>query len=228
MAVVCCWSAKGGVGATVVAAGLALAGAHGVGAPTLLVDLVGDLPLTLGIDAPGAGLSAWSDHGADAPPDALRRLAVPVVPGVALLPRGDGPLSASVAEVLIALLAASGRTVICDVGRLGAVHHLPTLGTELVARCDTSLLVSGTDAVSLGRSGTVGHPTDGVVLVGPQRPTDRRRVARAALPAPVLAELELDPRVRAAVTGGLVHRALPAAFHRSLVDLRVAILGAPP
>ena len=49
-----CWAAKGGSGTTVVAATRALTTPH----PTLLVDLAGDLPTTLGLTHPdGPGVS---------------------------------------------------------------------------------------------------------------------------------------------------------------------------
>ena len=51
-----CWSAKGGSGTTVVAAGIALAAST----PTLLVDLVGGLPTALGLPDPaGPGVADW-------------------------------------------------------------------------------------------------------------------------------------------------------------------------
>lgn len=54
-----CWSCKGGAGTTVAAAALALLLGAEAG-PTLLVDLGGDLPATLGLAEPAAGLTTWA------------------------------------------------------------------------------------------------------------------------------------------------------------------------
>ena len=53
-----CWSAKGGSGTTVFAAALALV--MGQRRPTVLVDLDGDAPATLGLAQPsGPGVAEW-------------------------------------------------------------------------------------------------------------------------------------------------------------------------
>ena len=63
-----CWAAKGGSGTTVVATAMAIASSS----PTLLVDLAGDVPATLGMPEPdGAGLFDWLRS--DAPADAAGR-----------------------------------------------------------------------------------------------------------------------------------------------------------
>ena len=64
---IACWSVKGGVGTTVVAAALASSLAHlyaDVGG-SLLVDLAGDMPTALGLPEPGdPGLTGWTRAGA--------------------------------------------------------------------------------------------------------------------------------------------------------------------
>ena len=93
---IACWSAKGGVGTTVVAAALALllaahrrpwrrAGRPGRRRPRRA------RPARAGVARASAG---WLAAGDRVPADALARIEVEVAPGLALLPRGDGALVA--------------------------------------------------------------------------------------------------------------------------------------
>lgn len=147
--VIACWSAKGGAGTTVVAAGIALALARCAGPPAegsrpsaaearpprpvigippgpsagvLLVDTERDLPLVLGMPRRSApGLGDWLASGPDVPVDGLARLEVAVQPGVALIERGAAvPDDIDRAEVLAAVLATDPRHVVIDCGSLGA------------------------------------------------------------------------------------------------------------
>lgn len=225
VSVVCCWSAKGGVGATVLAAGIAMAACRLPARPgVVLVDLAGDLPLTLGIggrQGDGPGVADWLARGPAAPPDALARIERSVDARLALVPRGAGALDPAGVDLLLQVLSASGRLVVIDAGCLpqGGV----TFGAAVTRRAGASLLVSGTDAVALARAERTSHRATGVVLVGPGRPADRRRVASAVLPAPVVATMAFDPRVRAAVANGLARTRLPNGFRRTLDALALAI-----
>lgn len=98
----CFFTAKGGSGATVTAAALALLAARR--RETLLVDLVGDLGLTLGLVEPdpvpgagGWGVAGWL-HAPHPPPDALLRMEREVMPGLSLLPFGAGPPGSAIAD----------------------------------------------------------------------------------------------------------------------------------
>ncbi len=98
----CFWTAKGGSGATVTAAALALLAARR--GETLLVDLVGDLGLTLGVlecesvpPLSGWGVAGWL-HAPHPPPDALIRMERPVMPGLSLLPFGAGPAGSTMGD----------------------------------------------------------------------------------------------------------------------------------
>ncbi len=119
---IACWSVKGGVGTTVVAAALAIsASRHG---PVLAVDLAGDLPGCLGVAEPvGPGVSEWLAAGPEVPPDALHRMQDPLAPDLSLLARGRGPQPAHRAGALVQLLSAMGGTVVVDCGRLDEAHH---------------------------------------------------------------------------------------------------------
>ncbi|HEY8545363.1 MAG TPA: hypothetical protein VIL36_09965 [Acidimicrobiales bacterium] len=114
-----CWSAKGGVGTTVVATGLALVLASREPGGVVLADLAGDVPAVLGL-APveSAGLAGWLAAGPSVPADALARLEVPAGP-LAVLPRGTGALRAERAPVLATLLRRASRPVVVDCGLVG-------------------------------------------------------------------------------------------------------------
>ena len=187
---IACWSAKGGVGTTVVAASLALSLVHRREAPSgsgsagaLLADLAGDLPAVLGVPEPsGPGLSGWLAAGPDVPADALGRLEVPVGPGLHLLPRGAGPLGTDRVDVLIGLLAADPRVVVADCGRLD-VASAPAL---LAAGSTRSLLVTpGVLPRAAPRRARAHHPVGGgprqragAVARAPRRRAGRRRPGR--------------------------------------------------
>src|SRR5262245_58082821 len=80
---VACWSVKGGVGTTVIAAALALLMAGKSPAGAVIADLAGDVPAVLGRPDPESpGLAGWLAAGDDVPADALRRLEAPGVDGL--------------------------------------------------------------------------------------------------------------------------------------------------
>ncbi len=145
---IACWSAKGGVGTTVVTAGLALilsnprpdgsaanqsrarreadpvqtvAGGKSLDpGEVLIVDLAGDIPAVLGMPEPtGPGVADWLAAGPDVPPEGLARIEVRVTEGLAVIPLGSQPLGhVARAEVLAGILGSEGRHVIIDCGRL--------------------------------------------------------------------------------------------------------------
>lgn len=214
-----CWSAKGGSGTTVVAAALALV-LGSSGRDALLVDLAGDLPAALGVDPrSGGGLTDWLAAGAEVPADGLARLEVPVVDGVALLPRGDGALGASEqVSVLARLLTADARAVVVDCGRLSATT--PTdegeVALELARSATHSLLVTRPCYLALRRVATVPLRPSGVVLVDePGRSLDAVDVEHV-VGAPVVAAITVDPAVARAVDAGLLSTRLPRGLARAL------------
>ena len=245
---IACWSAKGGVGTTVVAAGLALATrTANRAAPSLLVDLDGDLPCCLGLPDPeGPGVAEWAASGPEVPPDALSRLEVPVTTGLALLPRGHGPLLPDRIDLLVSLLIASGRRVVVDCGALGPPQarrarvdssraggerqHGPVAGAEpegsvdrrvqaaarVVAAAPSSLLVVRPCVMGLHRSSRLGLRPSGVVVIREPGRALRAADVEAVVGAPVLAELALDPAVARAVDAGLLGARLPRGFADAL------------
>ncbi|HWJ62594.1 MAG TPA: cellulose synthase operon protein YhjQ/BcsQ [Acidimicrobiales bacterium] len=211
-----CWSVGGGVGTSVVVAGLAVAAARAEEA-VLVADLGGDQPLVFGAPDPvGPGVAQWLGAAADVGADALRRLEVDVAPGIALLPRGDGELPAARAPDLLAALEDDDRFVVVDAGVLGAGG----LVARLVDGAARSLLVARACPITLARLARIeGQPTEVVVVRDRRRSVTWHDIAEAS-GAPVVAELEIDPAVAAAVDAGLERRALPRSFVRVLGGVR--------
>jgi hypothetical protein len=189
---IACWSTKGGVGTSVVAAALALLLGRTADRGAVLADLAGDAPAVLGLPEPAS----------------LGRIEIEIATGVALLPRGDGPLSPGRAGVLAALLGDATRPAVADCGRVDD----PAV-TAVAARASRSLLVTRSCYVALRRLQQAPLRASGVVLVTePGRVLSARDVEVAA-DAPVLAEIPLDPQVARLVDAGLLTGRLPRSLH---------------
>jgi hypothetical protein len=213
---ICCWSAKGGVGTTVVAASLALVLAERTPTGVLLVDLAGDVPAALGLSDPaGPGVTGWLAAGPEVPADALARLAVPVLPNLDVLPRGEGPLGdGSRLELLAALLAADDRAVVVDAGLVAAGSPV----VPLAAGATTSLLVTRGCYLALRRAVAAPLRPSGVVLLAePGRALDGHDVD-GVLGVPVVAEIPVEPAVARAVDAGLLASRLPRGVRRALEE----------
>lgn len=214
--VISCWSAKGGSGTTVVAVTLALLGARRHQQGVLMVDLAGDVPAALGVPDPaGPGVRGWAAAGREVPADALARLALPVYPGVDLLPRGEGPEpDRPRLELLSALLAADDRLVVVDCGTLST--DSPTLA--IAGASTSSLLVIRPCYLALRRAVAIPLRPSAVVLVSePGRALDRGDI-ESVLGVPVAAEVAVDPAIARAVDAGLMASRLPRGLQRSLRD----------
>jgi MinD-like ATPase involved in chromosome partitioning or flagellar assembly len=211
---VTCWSVKGGVGVTVVAATLAVLLGRRTPGGSLLADLGGDAPAALGLPEPGSpGLADWLAGGTVVPVDALGRLEIEVTPGVGLLPRGPGNLAADRADVLAAQLAGCPRPVVVDCGTGGASGAVTT---SLIRCAQRSVLVTRPCYLALRRAMSLAErPTEVVLVREPGRALSRDDVERVVR-APVTAEVELDPAVARAVdSSGLAGR-LPRSLERGL------------
>lgn len=214
---IACWSAKGGVGTTVVASSLAMVLARRAPTGVVLADLAGDVPAALGLadaDADSPGLAGWLRAGEDVPADALSRLEVDVAPGLTLLPRGRGRLRPPRAGTLATLLERGARPVVADCGTrlVGARSELATVASR-------SLLVTRPCYLALRRAVSIAHRPTGVVLVRePGRVLGRADVERV-VGAPVVTEIEVDPAIARAVDAGLLTTPqLPRALRRALRD----------
>jgi hypothetical protein len=201
------WAAKGGAGATVLAA------AHAVVAATrrapVAVELDGDLARALGVQPPTeAGVAEWLAAGAEVPADALDRLLVPAGDDLWVLPRGAGPLQPARAGLLGRLLADSPRDVVVDAGtRPGAAAR------AVVREADRSVLVTRACYLALRRLPEIDLAPTEVALV--------REEARALGPADVAAVTGVPVRTHVGVEPGIA-RAVDAGLLRSRIPRKLA------
>jgi hypothetical protein len=198
-----CWSLKGGTGTSVVATAMALCSSI----ETTLVDLDGDVPAVLGLDEPsGQGVADWL--ASDAPASALADVTVEVVAATTLVPRGRStidPTSPRWAELTNWL--GSRRNAVIDAGT-----GPPPVGLMCTDVC--SLLVTRGCYLALRPAAQVDRRPDGVVLLAePGRALGRTEVS-AALGAPVVGTISVDPAVARAVDAGLLSTRLPRLLQR--------------
>jgi Mrp family chromosome partitioning ATPase len=211
---VSCWSAKGGSGTTVVAAGLALLLARSHPEGVLFVDLAGDGPPVLGSPEPeGPGVSDWLAAGDAVPADGLARIEVPVAPGIQLAPRGRSSFErVDRAEVLAAVLAGDARPVVADCGRVD-IDAVPRV---FAAAATTSLLVTRPCYLALRRAVALALRPSGVVLMRePWRALEGHDVEEV-LGVPIVAEVDHDPAVARAVDAGVLANRLPRGLRHAL------------
>ena len=203
------WAAKGGSGATVLAAAHALRLATTT--PTLLVDLDGDLPAALGVPAPAAGVAEWTGAGERVPVDALDRIAVSIGPNLQLIGSGEGVPAADRAPVLADLLVRSPHTVVVDGG-----SRPGPLASAVIRRADRSILVTRACYLAIRRFGGLDlAPTEVALVREPQRALGPEDVA-AAIGAPVRTRIPVDPGIARAVDSGLLASRMPRALVRAL------------
>ena len=207
------FSAKGGAGCSVVAAGCALLSARDQ--QTLLVDLNGDLPDVLGLEPAEPSRQGVGDWlGATAPlPDTLRRLEVRVGDSLALLPTGEtGPgFRPEQWRVLAHLLASEGRRVVIDVGHW-VQPPLPVLSAS-----DRTVLVTRACYLALRAAARSPGPDDIVLVSEPGRALGPNEVG-SYLGVDIGAVVKWDPAVARAVDAGLLAGRLPRSL-RSLGTL---------
>ena len=210
---VACWSAKGGVGTTVVSVGLALAlGRAGAGA--LLVDLAGDVPAAVGLpEHDGPGLCGWLDAGSGVPPDALARLEMPVCSSLSLVPRGRGLLGDDDrVRVLASMLAADARPVVVDCGVVEAASP----AWVLAGAATRSVLVTRACFLALRRARACSlRPSEIVLVAEPGRSLHASDIADV-LDAPVRVEVPFDPSISRAVDAGVLASHEPRVLARAL------------
>lgn len=212
-----CWAFKGGSGATVIAAGLALTAPD----PTLLVDLAGDLPTVLGCPLPaGPGVTDWL--AADVPPARLASLELPLAPGLDLLPRGaaEPATGGTRHEALAAHLAADARHVIVDAG----TRPPPS---ALAREATTRLLVVRNCYAGLRAAAAAAGPAPTAIVMVDE--AGRRLGAddvEAALVAPVVAVVLHDPAIARAADAGLLLTRLPPGLRRPLRPIASARVAA--
>ena len=208
------WSPKGGSGTSVAAAAVALVAAGR--AATRLADLDGDQPAILGLPslpepAGPAELAAWLAVGPSAPTEWLDDMAVPVVPGLSLLPCAPGAAPGASPEAGAALGVAlrDGGVTVVDAGSGtgqggGAVR-------AAVEVADSALMVIRPCYLALRRA--VRDPllksSCGAILVEePGRALDSADVA-AVLGLPVVGRVPVRAEIARAVDAGVLRDRLP-------------------
>lgn len=210
------WSPKGGLGTSVASAALALVAARRV--ETTLADLGGDHPAILGLPTTtgDGGLTAWLSMGPSAPTEWLEDMAVPVGPGLSLLPRGPGALESCLPEAGAALAIALGGAglAVLDAGPVNA----PAAGAA-VEVADAALLVIRPCYLALRRA--VADPrlerSWGAILVEePGRALDAGDVA-AVLGIPIVGRVPVRADIARAVDAGVLRDRLPPPLE-SLAD----------
>jgi len=200
-----CWSAKGGSGTTVVAAGLALAHPG----PTLLVDLDGDLPATLGIGEPDLpGVHDWLT--ANAPAERLAKLEIPLTERAHLLAAGTpAPAGPGRWEALARHFADDPRHVVVDIG----THHPPP---ALAAAAEHIFVVTRNCYLALRAFVRRPGPATGVIVVEERGRSYRADDIEHALGVPVAATVLHDPAVARAADAGLMLGRVPGALRHAL------------
>lgn len=216
--IITCWSAKGGVGTTVIAASLALSLAERHPAGVLAVDLAGDLPAVLGLaDEPGAGIGDWLAAGDEVGDDAWQHLEQAPQGDLHLLPTGTACTQSRHEERraahLVDALALDPRTVVVDAG---LVRGTTGAAAVLVRKATLSLLVTRGCYVALRHGVAAPHRPTGVVLVAEAgRALDVDDVEQV-IGAPVVARVGWEPAVARAVDAGLLATRLPRRLERAV------------
>ena len=220
---VTCWSTKGGSGTTVMAALVSLHAAQDRNRPVLLVDLCGDLPAVFGASESSTGLSQWLHS--DLAPESLERVLVELTPGLSLLPRGPGPLSARRADDLVAWLSADGIVVVdagvlrAEVGETDAGRAADELRWRMAAEADRSVLITRACYLALRRTVSLSVRPSGVVLVAEAGRALTRADCERAIGAPVLATVAVDPDIARAVDAGMLRTRVPKGAVKALSRL---------
>ena len=215
--IVTCWSVKGGVGTTVVAATLALSLAERNPAGVLAVDLDGDLPAVLGVEEDARpGARDWIAASHDVDDDAWRHLEVSAGENLDLLPAGTAaaaPGDEHRAARLLEALVMDHRTIVVDAGR---VREPGGVASVFVREATSSLLVTRGCYVALRHAVNAPYRPSGVVLVAEAgRALDVEDVENV-IGVPVVARVAWDPTVARAVDAGLLAARLPRRLERSV------------
>lgn len=210
-----CYAAKGGCGTSTVAAIMAL----NAGDDALLVDLAGDAVDLLGIaDEQRPGIFDWVRSAAE--PSALANLLVAAGPSCRLIAPGnaDPPTTVDCERdpPLAARLEAAWRWL-----RQRAAPTFVDAGSgdppaALCAHADDVFLVTRTCYLALRHAhASAVRPTGVIVVREPGRSLHPRDVA-AALDAPIVAEVPVDPAVARAADAGLLSTTVPRSVQRAL------------
>jgi len=211
--IIWCWSVKGGVGTSVVAAAIALRLAHD-GRDTTLVDLEGDQPELLGLVRGAApsepGIGDWIAAGEGVPADAIGRLLEEVTRGLRLLRAGSvSPAGADPARLKLAFDMLSGTgPVVVDAG-LDPGNFRAELGEP-----HRSVCVLRSCFLAVSRAQRIADDIDHVILVTEPGRSLRSSDVAAAVGAGRVDRIAWDPRVARTIDAGTIVGVLPMPLRR--------------
>ena len=210
------WSPKGGSGTSVLAAALALLSA-GRG-ETRLVDLDGDQPAILGLPplSSPATLLDWLAAGPSTPTEWLDDIAVPVVPGLSLLPGGRSSRASSPeAGAALAVALRDGGLAFADVG--SGADEIDGGARAMIDVADMALTVLRPCYLALRRAVTdsrLRSSAAAILVEEPGRALDADDVA-AVLGIPVIGRVPVRADIARAVDAGVLRDRLPSPLVRA-------------
>ena len=222
---IACWSVKGGVGTTVVAASLAVLLARAAPQGVLLVDLGGDAAVMFGREDEGRGIEDWLGAQPGVGAEELHALEVAVGGGINLLGRGVEPDERGSARELAggcavpdhgrlaSVLGSDPRPVIVD---LGTQLHWADMHEVLHRAATKSLLVLRPCYLAVRRAVALSLRPNALVIIDEPGRSLRVDDIEEVLGVPAAARLLVDPAVARTVDSGLLGVRLPRSLERGL------------
>lgn len=216
------WSPKGGSGTSVVAAAVALVSA--ARCETRLADFAGDQPAILGLPplTSFTTLIDWLAAGPSTPTEWLDDMAVPVVPGLSLLPGGPAVQAASPeAGAALAVALRDCALTVVDIG--SGPDESDGAARAVIDVADAALMVIRPCYLALRRAvadARLGSSAGAILVEDPGRSLDADDVA-AVLGLPIVGRIPTRPEIARAVDAGVLRDHLPrplAAAAGTLLD----------
>ena len=218
VAMIVCWSVKGGSGTTVVAAALALVLAQRHEAGARLVDMSGDTPSALGMSEPASeGIAEWLSAADHPGVEALNNLMLPVTAHLGVIPRGHNVIVPSLVNLdrlrdLAEVIAQSTMPTVVDAG--SGLAAIP-----IIEHATRSLLIIRPCYLALRRASLLTTKPNGIIVITePGRALGVHDV-ESVVGAPVLAEIPFDPAIARAVDAGLLAGRVPTLLAKHLVNV---------
>ena len=218
VAMIVCWSVKGGSGTTVVAAALALVFAQRHEAGARLVDMSGDTPSALGMSEPASeGIAEWLSAADHPGVEALNNLMLPVTAHLGVIPRGHNVIVPSLVNLdrlrdLAEAIAQSTMPTVVDAG--SGLAAIP-----IIEHATRSLLIIRPCYLALRRASLLTTKPHGIIVIAePGRALGVHDV-ESVVGAPVLAEIPFDPAIARAVDAGLLAGRVPTLLAKHLVNV---------
>ena len=218
VAMIVCWSVKGGSGTTVVAAALALVLAQRHEAGARLVDMSGDTPSALGMSEPASeGIAEWLSAADHPGVEALNNLMLPVTAHLGVIPRGHNVIVPSQVNLdrlrdLAEAIAQSTMPTVVDAG--SGLAAIP-----IIEHATRSLLIIRPCYLALRRASLLTTKPHGIIVITePGRALGVHDV-ESVVGAPVLAEIPFDPEIARAVDAGLLAGRVPTLLAKHLVNV---------